>query len=132
MNKPLVALASAASVGLVALAPINANAGCFGCAVGLGILGGVAAGAIVGSAIANSPPPPPPPGAAYPRPPTYAQLAPGCHWGHERVWVDPCGRCGRKYRLPFWAAENNHALDRAAISAVERRTLFAHKAGSPA
>ena len=105
MNKPLVALASAASVGLVALAPINANAGCFGCAVGLGILGGVAAGAIVGSAIANSPPPPPPgyypppptgypplpPGAAYPRPPTYAQLAPGCHWGHERVWVDGYG-----------------------------------------
>ena len=72
MNKPLVALASAASVGLVALAPINANAGCFGCAVGLGILGGVAAGAIVGSAIANSPPPPPPgyyppPPAGYPR-----------------------------------------------------------------
>jgi hypothetical protein len=20
----------------------------------------------------------------------------------------PCGRCGRKYRPPFWAAENNH------------------------
>ena len=60
MHKSLIALASAASVGLVALAPINANAGCFGCAVGLGILGGVAAGAIVGSAIASSPPPPPP------------------------------------------------------------------------
>jgi hypothetical protein len=74
-------------------------------ACGLGILGGVAAGAIIGSAIANSPPPPPPgyyppppagyppppPGAAYPRPPTYAQLAPGCHWGHERVWVDGYG-----------------------------------------
>ena len=89
MHEPLIALASAASVGLVALAPINANAGCFGCAVGLGILGGVAAGAIVGSAIASSPPPPP--GAAYPRPPAYAQLAPGCHWGHERVWVDGYG-----------------------------------------
>jgi hypothetical protein len=41
-------------------------------ACGLGILGGVAAGAIVGSAIANSPPPPPPgyyppPPAGYPR-----------------------------------------------------------------
>ena len=56
MHKPLIALASAASVGLVALvAPVDANAGCYGCAVGLGILGGVAAGAIVGSAIANSP-----------------------------------------------------------------------------
>ena len=39
--------------------PGTANAGCYGCAVGAGILGGVAAGAIIGSAIANSPPPPP-------------------------------------------------------------------------
>jgi hypothetical protein len=100
MHKSLVALASAAGIGLVALvAPGNANAGCYGCAVGLGVLGGVAAGAIVGSAIANSPPPPPPgyypppplgyppppPGAAYPPSPAYAQLASGCHWGHQRV-----------------------------------------------
>jgi hypothetical protein len=106
MHKPLIALASAASVGLMALvAPVDANAGCYGCAVGLGILGGVAAGAIVGSAIANSPPPPPPgyyplpppgyppppPGAAYSPPPAYAQLAPGCHWGQERVWVEGYG-----------------------------------------
>jgi hypothetical protein len=51
MHKPLIALASAAGVGLGALAsPVNANAGCYGCAVGLGILGGVAAGAIGKSA----------------------------------------------------------------------------------
>jgi hypothetical protein len=106
MHKSLVALASAAGIGLVALvAPGNANAGCYGCAVGLGVLGGVAAGAIVGSALANSPPPPPPgyyppprlgyppppPGAAYPPSPAYAQLAPGCHWGHRRVWVEAYG-----------------------------------------
>jgi hypothetical protein len=43
MHKSLVALASAAGIGLVALvAPGNANAGCYGCAVGLGVLGGVA------------------------------------------------------------------------------------------
>ena len=36
MHKSLVALASAAGIGLVALvAPGNANAGCYGCAVGL-------------------------------------------------------------------------------------------------
>ena len=98
MHKSLVALASAAGIGLVALvAPGNANAGCYGCAVGLGVFGGVAEGAIVGGAIANSPPPPgyypppplgyppPPPGAAYPPSPAYAQLASGCRWGHQRV-----------------------------------------------
>jgi hypothetical protein len=107
MQRRLVALVTTASVGLFSLlASNNANAGCFGCAVGAGVVGGVAAGAIVGSAIANSPPPPPPgyypppppgyyppppPGAAYPPPPAYAQLAPGCHWGHRRVWVDGYG-----------------------------------------
>jgi hypothetical protein len=113
MHKSLIALAGAAGIGLAALAaPVPANAGCFGCAVGAGILGGVAAGAIVGSAIANSPPPPPPgyyypppppPGAyygpppgyppppGYAPPPAYAQLAPGCHWGRRKVWVDGYG-----------------------------------------
>jgi hypothetical protein len=95
MHKSLIALVGAAGIGLAALAaPAPANAGCFGCVVGAGILGGVAAGAIVGTAIANSPPPPgyyPPPPGAYPPPPAYAQLAPGCHWGHRKVWVDGYG-----------------------------------------
>ncbi len=98
MHKSLVALVGAASIGFAALAaPAPANAGCFGCAVGAGVLGGLFAGAVVGSAIANSPPPPgyyppPPPGAYYPPPPAaYAQLAPGCHWGHRRVWVEGVG-----------------------------------------
>lgn len=104
MHKSLIALVGAAGIGLTALAvPAPANAGCFGCAIGAGILGGVAAGAIVGSAIANSPPPPPPgyyppppPGAYYPPPPgypppAYAQLAPGCHWGRRKVWIDGYG-----------------------------------------
>ena len=72
MHKSLIALVGAAGIGLAALAaPAPANAGCYGCAVGAGILGGLAAGAIIGSAIANSPPPgyyPPPPG-YYPPPP---------------------------------------------------------------
>ena len=99
MHKSLITLVSAASIGGITFTvPGTANAGCYGCAVGAGILGGIAAGAIVGSAIANSPPPPPPPGyyppppaAAYPPPPAYAQLAPGCHWGHRAVWVEGYG-----------------------------------------
>jgi hypothetical protein len=105
MHKALLGLAAAASIGLASLAaPNTANAGCYGCAVGAGVLGGVAAGAIIGSAIANNPPPPPayyppPPAAYYPPPPPpppgygpgYAQLAPGCYWGHRRVWVEGYG-----------------------------------------
>jgi hypothetical protein len=104
MHKSLIGLAAAAGIGLASLAaPAPANAGCYGCAVGAGILGGVAAGAIIGSAIANNPPPPPayyppppgygPPPAAYGPPPGpgYAQLAPGCYWGQRRVWVEGVG-----------------------------------------
>ena len=74
MHKSLIALVGAAGIGLAALtAPSTANAGCFGCAVGAGLLGGLFVGAVVGNAIANSPPPgyyPPPPG-YYPPPPGY-------------------------------------------------------------
>ena len=102
MHKSLFGLAAAASIGLASLAaPAPANAACFGCAVGAGVIGGVAAGAIIGSAIANNPPPPPayygppppppPPGAYYGPPPGYAQLAPGCWWAKRRVWVEGVG-----------------------------------------
>jgi hypothetical protein len=118
MYKSLIGLAAVTGIGLASIsAPSTANAACFGCAVGAGVLGGVAAGAIIGSAIANSPPPPPayypPPPGYYPPPPgygpppppgfgppppppgayaappaAYAQLAPGCHWAKRRVWVE--------------------------------------------
>jgi len=100
MHKSLLGLAAATAVGLAALAgPSPANAGCYGCAVGAGIIGGVAAGAIIGSAIANNPPPPPPgyyppppPPGYYPPPgPGYAQLAPGCYWGKRKVWIEGYG-----------------------------------------
>jgi len=117
MHKSLIGLAAAAGIGLASLAaPAPANAGCFGCAVGVGVLGGVAAGAIIGSAIANSPPPgyyppppgyyPPPPGAYGPPPPAaygpppgpgYAQLAPaaiGRNAGSGlKAWATGCGLC---------------------------------------
>lgn len=100
MHKTLIGLAAAAELGLAMVAaPAPANAGCYGCAVGAEIIGGVAAGAIIGSAIANNPPPPPPgyypppPAAYYPPPPGpgYAQLAPGCYWGKRQVWVEGYG-----------------------------------------
>ena len=72
MHRSLIALAGAASIGLVSVAatPSPANAWCVGCAIGAGIVGGLAAGAIVGSAVANSPYYyPPPPGYYYPPPP---------------------------------------------------------------
>lgn len=96
MHKSLIGLAAATSIGFATLAaPSHADAACFGCAVGAGVLGGVVAGAIVGNAIANSPPPPPPyygpppppPGPYYGPPPAYAE-GPPCHWERRRVWVE--------------------------------------------
>jgi hypothetical protein len=118
MHKSIIALVGAAGIGIATLAaPAPASADCVGCAIGAGILGGVAAGAIIGGAIANSPPPPPPPGyypppppgyyppppppdaygpppppGAYgPPPPAYAELAPGCRWGRRTVSVEGYG-----------------------------------------
>ncbi len=71
MHKSLIALAGAAGIGLATLAtPGAANAGCYGCAVGAGILGGVAAGAIIGSALA----------------PRYERA---CYFRSRRVWDTP-------------------------------------------
>jgi hypothetical protein len=70
MNKTLTALAAAAAVALTAAVPSTADAGCRGCGVGAGIIGGLAAGAIIGGAIANS-------GPAYGAPaPVYGGYAP--------------------------------------------------------
>ena len=110
MRKSLIGLAAAASLGLATVAaPGTADARCFGCAVGVGVLGGV----LLGSAIANAnnPPPPPeyygyppppgpygyppppeaygpPPPWAYGPPPAYAGGPPPCHFEKRRVWVE--------------------------------------------
>ena len=88
MHKSLIALAGATGIGIAALAaPVDANAGCIGCAVGAGIIGGVAAGAIIGSAIANSPPPPPP-AYYYPPPPPAPVYYPAPGPGYaELAWL---------------------------------------------
>ena len=111
MHKSLIALVGAAGITIAAMvAPAPANADCVGCAVGAGILGGVAAGATIGSAIANSPPPgyyPPPPAAYYGPPPAahddYAygggecgQLRQAC-LHKEELGEEGMGNC-RRYR----------------------------------
>jgi hypothetical protein len=96
MMKTLTTLTAAATlVAALAVAPTDANAQRrWGPAVGLGILGGVAAGAIVGSAIANSY------GPAYVVQPGYVPYSaydggppvgcPGGYWARVPVY-DPYG-----------------------------------------
>ena len=57
MKKAILAIAAAATLAVGTLsAPTAADARCHGCGVGAGIIGGLAAGAIIGGAIANSGP----------------------------------------------------------------------------
>ena len=71
MKKTLSALAAAATVATaIAAAPTPADAGCWGCAVGAGAVGGFVAGAIIGNAIANAAPLP----------------GPGCYWTRMPVY----------------------------------------------
>jgi hypothetical protein len=91
MKKTLSALAAAATVATaIAAAPTPADAGCWGCAVGAGAVGGFVAGAIIGNAIANAAPPayvaPPAPG--YVVYPAYAAPlpGPGCYWTRMPVY----------------------------------------------
>jgi len=92
MKHTVIALAAAALVA--AAVPGTAEARCNGCGVAAGVVGGLAAGAIIGSAIANSAPapvyaaPPPPPPAYY-----YEESddGPVCHVERRRVWVEGYG-----------------------------------------
>ena len=90
MHRSIIALAAAALMAAAMPSPAQAN--CHGCAVGAGVLGGLAAGAIIGSAIANSQPryvepapvsAAPPPG--YAEPPEYVE-GPVCHMERRQVW----------------------------------------------
>ena len=90
MKNSIIALAAAMT--LAAALPSSAQANCGGCGVAAGVDGGLAAGAIIGSAIANSGPryvepapvyaPPPP---AYAEPPAYVD-GPVCHTERQQVW----------------------------------------------
>jgi hypothetical protein len=91
MKQTVIAFAAAALVA--AALPSSALARCNGCGIAAGVIGGVAAGALIGSAIAGPPapvyvaPPPPPPSAVY-----YDEAdAPVCHVERHRVWVEGYG-----------------------------------------
>jgi hypothetical protein len=101
MKRTMIALATAAA--FAAAMPTGAQARCHGCGVAAGVVGGLAAGAIIGSAIANSAPapvyvepgPPPPPPAYY-----YEESAgPVCHVEHRRIWVDGYGWRHRRVEI---------------------------------
>jgi len=78
MTKTLTALAAAASIAVAAVAaPAPAQARGGG-AVAAGVIGGLAAGAIIGGAVSR-------PYGYYGGP--YYAAAPGCYWRRERVWT---------------------------------------------
>jgi hypothetical protein len=78
MRNTLMAVAAAGALALTAVAapqPAEARGG----AVALGVLGGLAAGAVIGSAAANA-------GPGYYYGPTYYAPGPTCYWQRQRVW----------------------------------------------
>jgi hypothetical protein len=82
MKKTLIAIAAAATLALGTLAaPQPAQARCIGCWIGAGIIGGLAAGAIIGSAAR-----PYYYGPGYYYGPRPAYYGPGCYWTHRRWW----------------------------------------------
>jgi len=105
MKRTVIALAAATL--LAAALPPSADAHCRGCGVAAGVVGGLAAGAIIGSAIASQPPayvapapvydavPPAdyvPPALGDPDAPDYINGV-SCHMERQQVWD------GYAYRL---------------------------------
>jgi hypothetical protein len=83
MKKTIFALAAVATIVVGTLsAPTPADARWGGGGIGLGILGGVVAGAIIGSAIANHD--------GYYRYDNYRDAPRGCYWA-RKAWRDPDG-----------------------------------------
>ncbi len=96
MRKAIIALAAIAT--FAALAPAPADAGCRGCAVGAGVIGGLAAGAIIGSALAGPPAPAPvyvAPAPVYAPPPVEYVDEPVCHIERQQFWDGYAYRCRR-------------------------------------
>ncbi len=96
MYRMIIALAAAALVA--AAMPSSAQANCRGCAVGAGVIGGLAAGAIIGTAIANSQlryvEPAYGPPADDVEPPEYVD-GPVCHMERRQVWDGNVNRTRR-------------------------------------
>ena len=87
MRKWLIALVAVLTIaGSMVAVTTEADARNRGGAVAAGVLGGLAAGAIIGAATAPyyyAPPPPPPPAYYAPAP---AYYAPPCRWVRQRYW----------------------------------------------
>jgi hypothetical protein len=100
MKNTFIALAAAGT--LAAALPSPAQAHCAGCGVAAGVVGGLAAGAIIGGAIASTRPPvyyePAPVYVGPPPPPAYAEPSDVtgsiCHLERRQVWIEGYG-----YRL---------------------------------
>jgi len=100
MKKTLLAFAAIATIAVGTLSvPSPADARCRGCGIGLGILGGVVAGNIIGSAIANHP------GYytydEYDAEPPYGCPA-GGYWARRPTAYDPDGRPVRWSRPTYF------------------------------
>ena len=89
MTRGLIVLVAAATMGAAVLPP-SAQAGSNGGAVAAGVIGGLAVGAIVGSAAASQP-------RYYAPAPVYVAPPPRCYWtrgepvwdGYRGAWVRP-------------------------------------------
>ncbi len=105
MRKIILAIAAMTIVAGTMSAPTAAEADCYGCGVGAGVIGGLAAGAIIGGAIANSQPRyyAPPPGyvlyGGYGAPNPMA--CPGGYWARRPVAFDAYGEPVRWSRPRF-------------------------------
>lgn len=97
MKKAIVAIAAAATLAAVTLTvPTTAKADCDGCGIAAGIIGGLAAGAIIGGAIAHHPgyyaydygPPPPYACDGY-----WARRRIYNQWGQPIGWTRPQWFC---------------------------------------
>ncbi len=83
MKKTLIALATAATLALATVAAPQPAQAHHGGAIAAGIIGGLAAGALIGAAAANGP--------YYYGPGDYngpapVYYGPGCYWTNERYW----------------------------------------------
>ena len=84
MKQTIIAVAAAAL--MAAALPSGAQAHCRGCGVAAGVVGGLAAGAIIGGAIANSQPRYYEPAPVYAAPPPEYVDGPVCHVERQRFW----------------------------------------------